>query len=296
MSGGQGPEDEKQPVPPAQEADSLGQELVKTGLLTKRQLSKVVAWQQRRGVSFREAIEATNLVSREDLMRALSQRFSYPIIDNVQQRERFSPELVVGYEPFGAAAEAVRSIRTSISVSAIARGTRSFAVIGPRSRSGATYLAGNLAVAFAQMTIPTLLVDANLRSPRVASLFGAQPQAEGLSNVLMQRGRGNALIRADVIPNLSILTSGSIPPNPQELLSSPDFLALVNETNSEFGVVIYDTAPGLDFADAFVVASRVGAAVIVARRHWGKFRDLQSLAKQLSAIQCNVIGTVMNNF
>ena len=112
------------------------------------------------------------------------------------------------------------------------------------------------------MAVPTLLVDANLRDPRIADMFGLSRNAEGLSHALRARNIDEVPITPDVIPGLSILSAGIIPPNPQELLSSGEFLALANNLEKSFGVVIYDTAPAMDFADASVVAARVGAAII----------------------------------
>ena len=157
------------------------------------------------------------------MLKALSQRYSYPILDDLPENRRFSRELVTGHEPFSAAAEAIRSIRSAVASAAMAQGTRSLVIMAPDSKTGVTYLASNLAVGFAQMSIPTLLVDANLRAPRVADVFGVAPNAGGLTDYLRHLGSGPAPIVSDIIPNLSILPAGSIPPNPQELLSSPAF-------------------------------------------------------------------------
>ena len=138
-------------------------------------------------------------LDRGAMMKELSQRFSYPIIEDHPDNARFSQELVVGHRPFGEAAEAIRSIRSGIASSALAQGTRSFLVVGSRSGDGTTYLASNLAVAFAQMSIPTLLIDTNLRSPRVGQLFGIPTSEEGLSEMLNRKSENGSLIKGDII-------------------------------------------------------------------------------------------------
>jgi Mrp family chromosome partitioning ATPase len=146
------------------------------------------------------------------------------------------------------------------------------------------------------MAVPTLLVDANLRKPRLASLFGVDGNAEGLVEVLTRRDASSPPVAIDVVPGLSLIVSGATAPHPQELLSSKEFLNLSQNAQRNYGVVIYDTPPALDSADAYVVASRVGAAIIVARRHRSRVRDIQTISHALEGFQCEIAGTVMGRF
>jgi protein-tyrosine kinase len=274
----------------------LLQSLLDKGKLTRKQVLRMLEWQQRRGVSTEVAVEQMGLVRREDMLKALSQRYSYPIIDDMPDSRNFSRELVVGHEPFSPQAEAIRSIRSTIAATALAQGTRSFIVVGPNRDVGVTYLTCNLAISFAQMAIPTLLVDANLREPRAAQLFGIPRETPGLSEYLRNREGGFPPVLSEVLPNLSILPAGAIPPNPQELLSSPAFLALTDMFHERYGVVIYDTAAVHRFSDAFVVGSRVNAAILVGRRHKTGYREVSALVKKLESIRCSIIGTVFNQY
>lgn len=235
-------------------------------------------------------------LDRRSFLKTLSDRYGYPVIDESEQGSRFSQELVVGRDPFGEAAEAIRSIRSEVATSALSQGKRSLVLVGPRSQVGTTYLVSNLAVAFAQMGIPTLLVDANLRQPRVAQVFGIEFGGDGLVELLTRRSTTASPIHVNVIRNLSVLTAGAIPPNPQELLASPEFLALSENYHSRFGVVLYDTAPGLEYADALVVASRVGTAIIVSRQHRTHWNDAALLSKKLATVKCALVGSVLNTY
>ena len=125
------------------------------------------------------------------------------------------------------------------------------------------------------MAVPTLLVDANLRKPRLASLFGVDGKAEGLVEALTRSDANSSPVAIDIVPGLSLLVAGATPPHPQELLSSKEFLSLIQNAQRNYGVVIYDTPPALESADAYVVSSRVGAAIIVARRHRSKVKDIR---------------------
>jgi protein-tyrosine kinase len=274
--------------------DQLEAELIRVTRMSDRQVEKAREIQRRQGISFLNAAIATRSISRHSLMAALSKQFNYPIIHGDTGKTGFSRELVAGHEPFGPAAEELRSIRSALVSGAIAKGVHAFAMMGPRSGMGGTYFAGNLAIGFAQMSVATLLVDANLRDPRVAELFGLERNRQGLSDALLHCNSDMPPIVYDVLPGLSLLTSGGIPPNPQELLCSETFLALTANFSREFGLVIYDTPSALDYADAYVVASRIGAAVIVARKNRATFKDVAIMTKKLQDIDCNIIGSVLN--
>jgi protein-tyrosine kinase len=270
--------------------------VIRIGRLNSQQVSQVVALQQRDRLNFASAAIQLGFIRREDLMSAISRQYSYPVLSGAADSERFSKELVVGHDPFESSAEAVRSIRTSMVATAIAQGTRSFVVAGPRHGAGSTFFAANIALAFAQMAMPTLLVDANLRNPRIADLFGLSRNQEGLCHALRQRDLYETCIVPNVVQGLCIMTAGDIPPNPQELLSSGEFIALTNNVERDFGVVIYDTAAAMEYADASIVVARVGAAIIVARQHETSFEDVASLSQKFRASQCKFLGTVMNSY
>jgi chain length determinant protein tyrosine kinase EpsG len=277
-------------------SDDLERQLIRVGRLTTSQVARIKKVQAARRISFFDAAVSIGAVSRESLMSALSKQYSYPIISNETDIARFSRKLVVGYEPFGPVAEAVRSIRTALVASAISNGTRSFVIVGPREATGKTFIAANLALAFAQMSVSTLLVDANLRTPGIAEIFGLARNTVGLSEMLSQQNAGQLPIVYDVMPRLSVLGSGNVPPNPQELLCSPQFVTLTESASREFGVVIYDTPSAMEYADAHVLSGRVGAAIIVARKHKTKFGEVSLLSDKLKSINCNVVGSILNEF
>jgi protein-tyrosine kinase len=270
--------------------------VIRVGRLNSQQIREVVAWQKEHKSNFASGAIQLGFIRREDLMAAISRQYSYPVLSGTEESDQFSAELVVGHEPFDSAAEAVRSIRTSMVATAIAQGTRSFAVTGPRHGAGSTFFAANIALAFAQMAMPTLLVDANLRNPRIAELFGLSRYQEGLCQALQQQDLYETCIVPNVVQGLCLMTAGDVPPNPQELLSSGQFIALTNNVERDFGVVIYDTPAAMEYADASIVVARVGAAIIVARQHETSFDEVTTLAQKFRASECKFLGTVMNSY
>src|SRR6516225_2214883 len=276
--------------------DPIEQQILAAGNLSEAQVEAIRGFQRRKGLTFGEAAIALGLVRRDSLFLALSKRYNYPVLNFGVDEARFSRELVVGYQPFSTAAEAFRSVRSALATGPLSQGKNAFAVIGPHTRVGVTYFAANLALSFAQMAVPTLLVDANLRKPRLASLFGVDAKTEGLVEALAHGDADLPPVTIDIVPGLSLLVAGATAPHPQELLSSKEFLTLAQTVHRNFGVVIYDTPSSYDSADAYVVASRVGAAIVAARRHRTRVSDIRKIGRALEGFQCDIAGTVLSRF
>src|SRR5271166_1392192 len=276
--------------------DPIEQQILAAGNLSEAQVEAIRGFQRRKGLTFGEAAITLGLVRRDSLFLALSKRYNYPVLNFGGDESRFSGELVVGFQPFSARAEAFRSVRSALATGPLSQGKNAFAVIGARSGVGTTYFAANLALSFAQMAVPTLLVDANLRKPRLGALFGVDSKAEGLVEALTHGDANSAPVAIDIVPGLSLLVAGATAPHPQELLSSKEFLNLSQNAQRNYGVVIYDTPSALENADAYVVASRVGAAILVARRHRSKVKDIQTVSHALEGFQCEIAGTVLGRF
>ncbi|SOE00774.1 polysaccharide biosynthesis tyrosine autokinase [Caenispirillum bisanense] len=282
-------------VAPSDTKKSLGRLLVQMGRMSSRDVDRVLQKQMEDNCSFGEAAVALRLVTQRDIMEALARQYQYPTLQGMERRDGMSRELVVGHEPFGAAAEEFRAIRTSLLHSHVSEGLRSLAVVGVHEGAGATYFASNLALSMAQMTLPTILVESNLRSPRIAEMWNMPRRSRGLSEVLRHHDGDPSAVITEVVPNLSVLLCGAEPPNPQELLCSPEFAQLTQWLESRYRVVIYDTAPAKEFADARVVGAVVGSAIVVARRNRSRTRDTTEIVERLETVGCNVAGTIFNS-
>src|SRR5258708_10854499 len=246
--------------------DPIEQQILAAANLSEAQVEAIRGFQRRKGLTFGEAAIALGLVRRDSLFLALSKRYNYPVLNFGVDEGRFSRELVVGYQPVSTAAEAFRSVRSALATGPLSQGKNALAVIGPHRKVGVTYFAANLALSFAQMAVPTLLVDENLRKPGLAALFGVDPKTEGLVEALTHGEAELPPVTIDIVPGLSLLVAGATAPHPQELLSSKEFLTLSQNAQRNYGVVIYDTPAALESADAYVVESRDGAGILGARR------------------------------
>jgi chain length determinant protein tyrosine kinase EpsG len=212
-------------------------------------------------------------------------------------RAAHGAELVVARDPFHPCAEVLRALRTQLVIrwDKAAERTRRLAIVSPGAGEGRSYLAANLAVAFAQLGERTLLIDADLRAPRQDRIFGVGGAA-GLAALLTGRAGREALVPLAEHGELALLPAGAPPNNPQELLSRPALAQLLEQMRAEFDVVIFDTPPARPYADAQGVAYRAGQALVLARKHRTRLADAGAVVRQLAEAGTGVVGTVCNAF
>ena len=279
---------------------SIGSLLADTLRLDAEQIERILAWQREHGVRFGEAAVALGYARTDDVLFALAQQYHYPMA--AEERRQASPELVTLNDAFGTQAEAFRAIRSQAMMRVWGAMTppggpapRALAVLSPSSGDGKTFFAANLAVTLAQLGGRTLLVDADLRGPRLHEVFGL-PNPSGLSGILSGRADRHVVQRVPGVPSLFLLPAGPTPPNPLELVERPAFARLVTELCSRFEHVVVDT-PAHEFgADGPVIASRCGSAVLVARRNASRLAALQRLLGASGAGPVRVVGVVLNEF
>ena len=273
---------------------ALGEIIRDTRNLTADQVEKILQHQQSKGLRFGEAAIALGFVNADDVLTALAQQFNYPYAS--AERRDLSPELVALNAPFTPQAEAFRGLRSQIVMRTTAEGEtrRAIAVISPNRGDGRSYIAANLAVVLAQLGGRTLLVDADLRGPRLHAMFGLNA-ATGLSRILLGRTGESVIQQVAGMPNLYVLPAGAPPPNPQELLERPAFAMLMREMAGKFDHVVIDTPAAEYGSDAAVIAARCGSALIVARNQHVRIDALQALTANLAGGAAKIVGVVTND-
>ena len=271
---------------------AIGSIIAEANKLNADEVERILAYQKNHGVKFGEAAVALGLAKGEDVLWALSQQFHYPYAPGA---EKASEELVLAAHPFGHQAEAIRTLRSQINMLIYPAGEprRALAVISPESGDGKTFFAANLAVAFSQLGGRTLLVDADMRSPRQHEVFGVD-NSHGLSGILSGRAEKNVIRPVANLPSLFVLPVGTLPPNPTELVERPAFGLLMRELAAKFDHVIVDTPAASHGADYAVIAARCGAALALARKDVTRVAALQELVHTLSPSPVKLAGVVMN--
>jgi chain length determinant protein tyrosine kinase EpsG len=202
------------------------------------------------------------------------------------------PSLVAALDPSGAEAEALRELRSQLILRWFGE-QRALAVIGARAADGADTVAANVAISLAQLGEPTLLIDANLRAPRLHDLFGLQPAA-GLSDLLRNRDvHDAAIVPVPAVDSLHVLCAGQVPSNPQELVSRTPFMYLMKTLPDRFRALVIATPPALAYADAQVIAARAGGCLLVTRRHRTRIADVARVKDQLVPAKATLVGGVL---
>lgn len=199
-------------------------------------------------------------------------------------------------EPTGIAAEAIRALRTQLVTIQNRDGLSALALCGPESGVGCTFVAVNLAVALSQIGVKTLLVDANMREPGVDRMILPPAASKGLQQCLTGESEAEDAIQHEVIPHLSLLYSGGVATNPQELLAAPTLRELVELWSREYDFTILDTPPANQSADSRYISGVLGASVVVARQNHTAIADLKTLVTELEQSDARVVGTVLNQF
>ncbi len=275
------------------EGSSIGNILIQAGRLTPEEMERIVALQGKENLLFGEAAVALGILNEDDVRWALSSQYSYP--GPVSGDSSFARDLVLAHEPLSRQAEDFRSIRSGLLLSGVGKVVKSLALLSPGEGEGKTFLAANLAISFAQLGSRTLLVDLNLRTPNVHTLFGLRNNT-GASSLIIRRALPEEALRKTAIDSLDILPSGPRPPNPLELLSWPDTRELLENLKDYYEVLIVDTPPFLPTADALVIAGHCDATMLVALRGKTRNAHFARLKQVLDASGVRVLGAVVNEF
>lgn len=269
---------------------SMGKLLQDAGKLTPHDMERILKLQHEQSLRFGEAAVKLGLVTEADIQQALSLQFDYPYL--ADGREGLSQKLVTAISPYSKEAEALRSVRSQLLLRWFKQGRKTLAISCAIKDEGASYLAANLAVLFAQSGQKTLLVDTDMRDPQQHQIFNLG-NSKGLSDILARRAEATIANPIKSFPTLSILSSGSPPPNPAELLMRPSFGALLNSLEQSYEVILIDTAPSQNVSDIQSVAVQTGGVLLSVRRNKSKLAALVELKEKITVTGAKVIGAVV---
>lgn len=218
-----------------------------------------------------------------------------------KRRRRQSPpvsngtrDLFVHSHPMSAAAECCRTIRTNLTFMSAGDPIRTMVITSASPREGKTTVTANVAISLAQSGKKILLIDTDLRRPRIHRAFGISG-ARGVTSVIVGQERLEDVVVATDIPNLDVLPCGPIPPNPSELLHSHHLLEMVEKALTIYDRVIFDSPPLGAVTDAAVLAPQLDAVMIVVKSHSTTRDALKAALRQLRDVSANIVGGVLND-
>lgn len=215
-------------------------------------------------------------------------------------KENNRARLVAHTDPRSAAAEAYRTLRTNIQFASPDKPVHTILATSTRPDDGKSTTVANLAITFAAAGSPTILVDADLRRPHLHTLFGLSNDL-GLTTLVSDLAQSKdpssvqLPLQETQVPNLRLLTSGPVPPNPAEILASQRMASIVQLLRDSAEYVLFDTAPIIAVTDSAVLSARVDGVLLVINA--GKTpRDLAIKARDmLRQVNANLLGVVLNN-
>jgi receptor protein-tyrosine kinase len=274
---------------------SIGAILIDSGKLSIADAEQILHLQKAENLRFGDAGIKLGLLLEVDIQRALAHQYDYPYL--VKGDGAVSESLVAAYNPFGPQVESLRTLRSQLMLRRFTgqANRKMLTVVSPGRGEGRSYLAANLAVVFSQLGERTLLIDADMRNPCQHELFKLENR-RGFSSVLAGRDDVQAVQRVSNFVDLSVLTAGATPPNPQELLGRTALTQLLLSLNEAFDVILIDTPAAADFADAHMLAARAGAALVVARKNQSKLEMVRQQTESMTQSGIEVVGSVLSEF
>lgn len=274
---------------------SIGAILIDSGKLSIGDAEQILRLQKVENIRFGDAGIRLGLLSQVDIQHALAHQYDYPYL--LKDDEAVSDALVAAYNPFCPQVESLRTLRSQLMLRRFTGqpNRKMLSVVSPSRGEGRSFLAANLAIVFSQLGERTLLIDADMRHPCQHELFKLENR-HGFSSILAGREDTQAVKRVNNFVDLSVLTAGPIPPNPQELLGRPALTALLQTLHQDFDVILIDTPSSADFADAHMLAARAGAAVVLARKNSSLLELVRQQTESMSRSGIEVVGTVLSEF
>lgn len=214
---------------------------------------------------------------------------------NVANRSLSSndPSKLLNTNSVFAVKEAYNSIRTNLLFTQQGEKCPIFVITSPTANNGKTINSANLAISFAQMGKRTLIIDADMRNPSLHKLFSLSSR-NGLSEILAGL-TDNITVTKTEIENLSILTSGKIPPNPTELLASPRMDKLLGFVKEHYDCVFIDTPPINIVTDATVFAQKATGYILIVKTDTTNVPELKTTVATLESIDSNILGFILND-
>ena len=202
--------------------------------------------------------------------------------------------LITLSDPRSPAAEAYRTLRTNIDFSSLERSIHTLLVTSVAPNENKSITVANLAVSMAQGDKQTILVDADVRRPALHTLFGLNND-KGLTSLFIDaKGPIEPALQTVNVPNLQVLVSGPLPPNPAELLGSQRMLDVIEALKSRADIVLFDAPPVIAVTDASVLGTRVDGALLVVQAGQTRREQAKRARQQLEKLHIRVIGAVLS--
>jgi capsular exopolysaccharide synthesis family protein len=226
--------------------------------------------------------------------QSLPEKRKLGVLSKTSNGNGSSTALITLEDTRSAMAEAYRHLRTSLLFSSAGKPPQTILVTSSQPAEGKTTTAINTAITLAQAGADVVIVDCDLRRPRLHSHFELT-NSSGLTNYLSGEKNPDTLLKTyQNLPNLKVITSGPLPPNPAELLSSNEMKNLLQFLRGNFKHVIIDSPPAISFTDAAILSTLVDGVILVAMAGKSSMHLMRRFKQRLSNIGARIYGVVLN--
>lgn len=216
-------------------------------------------------------------------------------IQKAIQRKEPGLHLLALEQPQDLAVESLRSLRTSLHFTMLDAKNPVILISGPSPSIGKTFLSANFAAILAQTGSRVLLVDGDLRKGHLHHPFGLTERGPGLSEILAGDLPWRQALHANLLPNLDLLTTGTLPPNPAELLMGSRLPAFLQEVSAAYDLVLIDAAPVLAVTDPVILGSMVGTVLLVAKAREHSLDEMATALQRFESGGTRVKGCIFND-
>ena len=235
-----------------------------------------------------------SLRDEDDLVRA-SGLPTLAVIPKLKDWKPKDTHVITREQPSSPPAEAYRALRTAVQFLRVNQQLKVIQVTSPKPGDGKTTTSTNLALACARAGQRVVLIDCDLRRPRVHKFFDLSNN-QGFTTAMVGATFSEVAQKVDGEPNLLVISSGPVPPDPSELLSSPTARAFIEQVGREVDLVVIDSPPVLVVADPLLVSAYVDGVILVAYANETDRRQVARAAEQLAQIDAPMLGTVLNSY
>ncbi len=238
----------------------------------------------------------TTIKGDADVRRILKSKVLAAIPDvNQKSEDARNPDLIVFEKPRSLTAEAFRALRTALAFSIPGEHISTVVISSALPSEGKSLTAVNLAIAQAQANKRTLIIDADMRKPRLHRIFNVTSD-EGLSSLLSNTDcKLENVVHKTKIENLDFLPCGSIPRNPAELLEADAFKTRLDETHEKYDFVIFDSPPGFALVDSLIIGRYTDGLILVSRSFSTPKTAVQQFVMRLAEANVRLLGVALNN-
>ncbi|MCX6053377.1 MAG: polysaccharide biosynthesis tyrosine autokinase [Chloroflexi bacterium] len=225
----------------------------------------------------------------------ITRRWGVPILGIITRFNSLTDPIITMSKPRSPVAESYRSLRTNLQFAEVNKPLHTLLVTSPLPSDGKTSVVANLATVFVQKDQPVIVIDCDLRRPRLHKVFQLSNRVGLTEHFLHPEEHVHGLIKKTNLKGLSVITSGNIPPNPSELLNSEMMVDVIKLLSGNYHLILLDSPPLLAVTDALLLASKADGVLLVIDPKNSKRRAIKLALNQLRRANANLVGIVINN-